>query len=150
MHKASFIMKKNIMYRIGFIWFYFFFCSRFSPELSFGCRLIVATVNIYNAQIISQSDRTFSLSFDLSNDTGVQSQVAVFRRLTKATATGDLTVDEQVYPNIFSIDQNTTINQSVTYTAPASLSCRYLQALDRKQESKRTYSCKCLCRQCKH
>ena len=68
-----------------------------------------------------QKDRDFTLSFQLSNDVGAQAQVQYSVELMKVSAGSQTTVDEKVYPSVFSIDQNTTIDQSIDYTVPEAI-----------------------------
>ncbi len=80
----------------------------------------VATVNIYDAKIISQSGNTFAISFDISNRVGVQSGIKYSVTLVKPK-TGDV-ADEHVYSEVLALGENQTITKTITYTAPASVS----------------------------
>ncbi len=83
--------------------------------------VVVATVNIYNAKIVSQDGRNFALSFELSNESGVQPQVEYSVRLTENSSSGETLVDEKVYDKTISLDQKTTINQTINYSVPNAL-----------------------------
>jgi hypothetical protein len=93
-----------------------------TPASSSSAPVLVASVNIYNAKVVSNTDRNYVISFDLSNDVGVQSQVKYSVQLVKTiSSSSDILVDEYVYDASFSIDQNTTLPQTVNYSIPASI-----------------------------
>jgi hypothetical protein len=79
--------------------------------------IIIATVNISNAKIVSSEGRNYKLSFDISNRIGAQSQIRYSVRLTE----NDLTVDEKVYDESFSLAENASINKVIDYTITPSL-----------------------------
>ncbi|MFA5651763.1 MAG: hypothetical protein WC933_00135 [Candidatus Paceibacterota bacterium] len=98
------------------------FCNVASAQTVESISYTVATVNIYNSKIVSSNDRNYKISFDLSNDSGVQSQIRYSVQLTKTvSSSSDVVVDEKIYDPIFSIDEKTTIPQSVVYSIPSSL-----------------------------
>ena len=82
----------------------------------------VATVNISNAKIVSQEDRNFVISFDISNEVGIQPQIRYSVRLTKTSSTSQILFDERVYDETLSLGENTSINKIIEYSVPSSLS----------------------------
>ncbi len=84
--------------------------------------IVVATVRINNAKIVSQNNRDFKMSFDLSNRVGAQSQVKYSVRLTKDSLTGQVIFDQRVYDEALSLTENITINKIVEYSIPPEIS----------------------------
>lgn len=78
----------------------------------------VATVDIYNAKILLQRDREFALSFDISNQVGVQSQIKYAVKLVR----NGITSDEHVYADSFSLGENTSLRKTLNYIVPSVLS----------------------------
>lgn len=97
-----------------------FFTEKSLAQTDQGTGAIVATVNIYNAQIVSQEGNTFNISFDLSNRVGVQSGVKYSASLTKSPDNN--TVDQKVYDETLVLGENQTISKNISYTPSASLS----------------------------
>ena len=85
--------------------------------------IVVATVNIYNAKIVSQEGNEIKLSFDLSNREGVQPNVKYAVQLVKKE--DSLIADEKVYDEIVNLGQNETIHKEITYSAPSYLNGDY-------------------------
>ena len=83
--------------------------------------IIVATVNINNAKIVSQKDRNFVISFNISNKTGVQPQIKYSIRLTKFSAKKDILIDEKASDEALSIGENTSISEVVGYDIPSAV-----------------------------
>ncbi len=99
------------------------FCGIASAQTSAGAPVsggvLVATVNIYNAKIISQNDRDFSISFDISNRIGAQPQIKYAAELLDVSS--NQLVDEKVYDEVLSLGENTTLNKTINYTVPSSI-----------------------------
>ncbi len=103
-----------------------------APTSSEG--VLVASTNIYNAKILSQEGRDFVLSFDISNSYGIQPGVEYAVRLTKVLSKGEVSADEHVYNDIFSLGQK-TVNKEINYSIPQSLSAgTYRLFLESKNE----------------
>ena len=83
---------------------------------------IISTVSINKAKIISQSDRDFVISFNLSNGVGVQPQLKYSIELVKVTNAGQSVLDEKVYEDTISLDENSAINKTINYSIPSSVS----------------------------
>lgn len=85
--------------------------------------VLVATVNIYNAQIVKQVNNDIKLSFDLSNRELVQPDVRYSVALIREGENGSQTlIDEKVYPEVVNLAENQTIKKEIKYVAPKYLS----------------------------
>ncbi|HAE36244.1 TPA: hypothetical protein DCX66_04050 [Candidatus Nomurabacteria bacterium] len=87
--------------------------------------VVLATVNIVNASIVSEKDNVFNISFSLSNREGLQTGVKYGVKLVKESTKGQFVVDEKIYDESLTLNPNTEVKKEVTYTAPASLSGSY-------------------------
>ena len=97
---------------------------------------VIATVNLYNAKIITQKERDFVISFDISNRVGVQPQVKYAVRLTQILSKNEFPVDQKVYDETLSLGENTTITRTVNYSIPQALpSGTYKLWIDSKNEN---------------
>lgn len=85
----------------------------------------VATVNIYNARIVTQSDNTVTLSFDLSNRENIQPDIQYAVDLIQQGVNGQSIIDEHVYAEVVSLGENQTVSRQIDYTAPSYLSGEY-------------------------
>ena len=115
-------MKKLSSFLLVSILFAFSFNLASAQTASTSTTYLVASLNIYNARIISQKDRNLSLSFDLETDAGVQPQVRYAVKITKSIGGKDVLFDESIYPGTFSVAQGSLVNQVVNYTVPAMFS----------------------------
>ncbi len=100
------------------------FCSHVFAQnnvSSLSGGVVVASVNITNAKIVSQKDRDFVISFNISNKTGAQPQVKYSVKLVKTTPTSQSILDEKVYDNILFLGENMTISKTINYSIPASI-----------------------------
>ncbi len=98
-----------------------------------GAPVVLATVNIQNARVVSQADHTLSISFDISNRTGVQPSVRYSVQLVGVgtSTTHVVFADEYVFPDTVSLDEHTSVHKDIVYTAPRGLMGRfevYIQA----------------------
>ncbi len=85
----------------------------------------VATVNIYNARIVTQSDNTVTLSFDLSNRENIQPDIQYAVDLIQQGVNGQSIIDEHVYAEVVSLGENQTVSRQIDYTAPSYLAGEY-------------------------
>ncbi len=85
--------------------------------------VIVATVNIYDAKIVSQNGNEMKLSFDLSNREEIQPNVKYAVQLVEKESSG--IVDEEVYEETVNLGQNETIHKEIAYTIPDYLNGNY-------------------------
>ncbi|MFA6392503.1 MAG: hypothetical protein WCW54_00235 [Candidatus Paceibacterota bacterium] len=97
--------------------------------------IILATVNINNAKIISQKGNIFNISFSLSNGEGLQTGVKYGIELVQDSTKGQLIVDEKIYDESLTLNPNTTTKKEITYTAPSSLSGSYTLYITSKNSS---------------
>ena len=95
----------------------------------------VATVNVYNAKIDSQTGNTVNVSFDLTNRAGIQPQIKYAVMIIKQTSSTQTLIDEKVYNDIISLGENDKRHITATYTAPASLNGTYMLLIDTENES---------------
>ena len=84
--------------------------------------VVIATVNIYEAKIVSQKDHDFVLSFDLANRKGAQAGIKYSVRLSKKTKNEMVLYDEKVYDELINLGENSKIHKEISYQAPSNLS----------------------------
>lgn len=97
--------------------------------------VVIATVNIQDAKIVSQEGNTFQLSFSLSNREIRQTGVKYGVQLVSQTKTSSVVVDEKVYPDVLTLEEHSSISKDVTYVAPQNLSGSYMLLIVSKNES---------------
>ena len=97
--------------------------------------IVLATVNIQNAKIISQENNVLDISFDLANEEGVQTGVKYGVKLVQETENGQFVVDEKVYDESLTLAENSTISRNITYTAPNNLSGDYVILIASKNDA---------------
>jgi hypothetical protein len=86
---------------------------------------VVADVNIQNPQIISQLQNNINISFTLTNGEGVQSGVKYGVRLVKNTNSGQFIYDEKVYDDTVFLAENSSVEKTIIYQPPATLSGKF-------------------------
>lgn len=91
--------------------------------------VLLASVNIQNAKIISQKENVFNISFSLSNGVGLQTGVKYGVKLVSESQTGQLTVDEKIYDESLTLNPNTITEKEIVYTAPTYLEGPYMLVL---------------------
>jgi hypothetical protein len=84
---------------------------------------LVATVNIYEAQITSQNENKLEIRFDLSNREKNQPGVRYAVQLLKEEKVNEeqinqTLVDEKIYDEVISLSENQTLVKSIEYIAP--------------------------------
>lgn len=80
--------------------------------------IVIATVNIYNTQIISQNNNNFKISFDLFNRENIQPDVKYSVQLIKRENGGAFKIDERVYGETLTIGPGETVKKEIDYFAP--------------------------------
>ena len=103
----------------------FFANTIFAQTNNFGSLsggVIVATVSINNTKIVSQNDRDFVISFNISNKTGAQSKVKYSVQLTKVSSSTQTIFDEKVYDDALFLGENMIIHKTVNYIVSPSVS----------------------------
>ncbi len=95
----------------------------------------VATVNVQNAKIVSQTGNQITVNFDLTNRVGAQPQIKygimVIQQVNSST---QILADEKIYSDVVSLTANDQKNITVTYDAPSFLSGQYLIVVEAKNE----------------
>ena len=87
--------------------------------------VLVGTVNIQDAKIISQKDNTLELSFSISNRTGIQSGVKYGVELVSEVSGKQFAADQKIYDETLSLAENSVTKKDIFYTAPNSLHGTY-------------------------
>lgn len=87
--------------------------------------VVVAEVNVNNAKLVNQVDNNFNISFNLSNGQGVQNNIRYSVSLIKKEKGSQKTIDQKVYEETLNLNENTSIEKNIIYTAPESLSGTY-------------------------
>lgn len=100
-----------------------------------GDVVVLATVNIQNAKIVSQEINKFHISFDISNREGTQSGVKYGVKLIKELGKSNVVVDEYIYPEVLSISANTTTKKEIVYIAPSNINGSYTIVVSLKNYS---------------
>ena len=95
--------------------------------------VVVATVNIFNAKIVSQQRNVFTVSFDLSNREGAQPGVRYAVQMVGSD--GHTVVDEKIYPEVVNLDRHTDYLKKIDYTAPSYLAGKYRLMLVSRNEN---------------
>ncbi|EKE19486.1 MAG: hypothetical protein ACD_8C00151G0002 [uncultured bacterium] len=95
----------------------------------------VATVDIYDSKIISQDGSTLKISFDLSNRVGVQPDVRYSLALIEETEKGQNLIDEKIYDEKISLNENETLKKEIIYQAPSYLKGNYTPILFAKNSA---------------
>ncbi len=91
------------------------------PIMDSSQTTLVATVNIYNASVISQDKNNIKISFDLSNRQLVQPDLKYAVLLIRQDKTSQVLVDEKVYPEVIMLNENQTLHKEIDYLAPSYL-----------------------------
>ncbi len=101
------------------------FAAETAPSASGEKVVRVGTVNIQNAQVVSQNGNTFDISFEMSNREIAQTDVHYGVKLVSKTKAGQVLADEKVYDESLYLPEHTTIRRTITYVAPTTLSGTY-------------------------
>ena len=95
-------------------------------ESSDNKAIILADVNIFNAQITEKSGSSFRISFDLANGVGSQSGIKYGIKLLSLDKKNlNSVVSEKAFDEEISLPQNSTVSKQIIYTAPSNLSGKY-------------------------
>lgn len=84
--------------------------------------VVLATVNIIGANIVSKKDNTINISFVLSNRTGIQTGVKYGVELYDTDSKTPHLIDEKIYEESLTLLENSILNKEVSYTYPKILS----------------------------
>ncbi|MFA6383550.1 MAG: hypothetical protein WCX17_03945, partial [Parcubacteria group bacterium] len=86
---------------------------------------VVANVNIYSAQIISQDGKNIKIGFDLNNQDFVQPDVKYAVVILKIDGKGQTIADQVVYDETLNLGIGETTHKEITYAVPNYLSGEY-------------------------
>jgi hypothetical protein len=88
--------------------------------------VLLATINIYEAEILKQENNKFDLSFLITNREKAQPSVKYAIQLISKNEEGNETViDEKVYPEVLNLGENSEIRKEIKYKAPEYLNGSY-------------------------
>ena len=88
--------------------------------------VLIATVNLQNAVITAQNGHTFAISFDFTNGVPMQPSVKYGVQLVSTSSkSGNSIIDEYIFPDSLSLNENVTVHKTITYTAPANVGGTY-------------------------
>lgn len=87
--------------------------SVFAEELS-----VVANVNIFEAKIVSVQENNYNVSFKIINGLGSQPDVRYSVRLTQDKDSSQYIIDEKIYSEILSLNENSVVERNIKYQAP--------------------------------
>lgn len=104
------------------------------PNIKPSQGVLVASVNIQNAKIVSQDGNNIKISFDIKNGEGLQAGVKYGVKLFTDDKNQSL-VDEKVYDESLTLSENSSITREVTYEAPNFLNGNFTILLQAKNES---------------
>jgi hypothetical protein len=96
--------------------------------------LILSTLNIQDAKILSQKGNVFELYFNFANKEIIQSGVKYGVKLIQETEAGQFAVDEKVYPEVLTIPENSIEGKIITYIAPENISGKYMILITAQNE----------------
>jgi hypothetical protein len=94
--------------------------------------VLVGTVSIQNATITKQVANTFTVDFDLANQTGAQPDLRYGILLLQQSGKLQSAIDTKVYSETVSLAENDSEHITATYTAPDFLAGNYLLAVQVK------------------
>jgi hypothetical protein len=101
--------------------------------------VVLATVNIQKANIVSQNGNDFNISFVLTNETGVQSGVNYGVSLVGIGPKNQFVFDEKIYGESLTLGEKSNITKEIIYEAPKILSGTYNLYLTVKNASGFTF-----------
>ncbi|MFA6386616.1 MAG: hypothetical protein WCW04_02505 [Candidatus Paceibacterota bacterium] len=128
------------LFKFSSISFLFLFCFLVTPVFAVETPpasnvVVLATVNIQNAKIVSQKENDFNISFNISNREGTQSGVKYGVELLNTDPKNQYIADEKVYPDSLTLTPGAIFSKAFIYQAPAILSGTYNLFLMSKNEN---------------
>lgn len=130
-------MKKIFTFLFLFFVTVIFLSNNVSAQTNDG--VVVSTVSISNTKIVSQNNRDFVISFDISNKTGIQPNVRYAIQLAKIpTAKQSIQeqLDEKIYDEALTLGTNAFISKTINYSIPFSIAAgSYRLFLESKNEN---------------
>ena len=102
--------------------------------------IVIASVDIQNAKIVSQSNNNFNISFSLSNGKGLQAGVKYGVKLVSTSNKIQTTVDEKIYDESLTMYEDSSVDKTIQYTAPSILDGVYSIFLTSSNEANFSFS----------
>jgi hypothetical protein len=96
---------------------------------------LVASVNISKATIDTSVENAFAISFELSNGEDVQDDVRYSVQLMQKMSRGYVLVDRHTYEESLSLNEHTSVQRTIIYTAPEMLAGKYTLLLSAANSS---------------
>lgn len=87
--------------------------------------ILLATVNIKDARIVSQDENTLHISFAITNREIIQTGVKYGIKIIKETPQGQFLADEKVYEEVLTLAEHSENPKEISYMAPAGLAGEY-------------------------
>jgi len=87
--------------------------------------VVLATVNIQDAKIVSRENNVLNIFFKITNREGAQSGIKYSVNLIQKTGKTQTTADEYIYPEVISVGANSVLEKNITYIAPANMNGTY-------------------------
>lgn len=87
--------------------------------------ITLATVNIQQPKIVSESGHSLILSFDISNREGIQTGVKYGVQLLSEIEKRQTITDERIYSEVLTLAEQSNVHKEIVYSAPAGLSGDY-------------------------
>lgn len=87
--------------------------------------VVLATVNIQDAKIVSRENNVLNIFFKITNREGAQSGIKYSVNLIQKTGKTQTTADEYIYPEVISVGANSVLEKNITYTVPANMNGTY-------------------------
>ncbi len=96
---------------------------------------IIATVNIYEAMVVSQDKNDFKISFKLTNREKAQPDVRYAVQLLKEKdGVYNEIVDQKIYNEVVNLGENDSVQKNINYNAPKWVSGEYALAIVSRNE----------------
>ncbi len=99
--------------------------SSSEPVSTEGAVIRLATVNIYDAQIVKENGAEYTIEFRLNNREGYQSGVKYAIQLLSKNDGGHTLIDEMVYEDTLTLSEFSDTPITVTYTPRVSIAGKY-------------------------
>ena len=102
--------------------------------------ILVATVNLYDANIVSQDQNKVTVGFDINNRYQVQPNIKYGIILIQSNGKTSETLDTYVSDEVLSLGENQTVHKEIVYSAPQYLQGNFQIWIVAKNESGLTLS----------
>jgi hypothetical protein len=95
-----------------------------------GTSVVVATVGITDAKVVSQKENTLNIAFNITNRTGAQPGLKYAVTLLKQDGQEMKVFDQRIYDETLSVGADETVHKEITYVAPGSLRGKYIPTIE--------------------